>query len=98
MLANGERVDYKTEMSFDSFKRMISENEFIEIERAPWVSTPNGWSSRPPRASYLTKSIIYVNWDEEREKAIKERNEKLERQKDIKNKILSYKPNIRMKW
>lgn len=98
MLANGERVDYKTEISFDDFKRMISEKEFIEIEREPWVSIPNGWSSRPPRASYLTKSIIYVNWDEDREEIIKERNRKLERQRDIKTEILSYKPNFRIKW
>lgn len=99
MLANGDRLYYHTEMSFNDFKNMLSENEWITIERNTWESTgTRSWSSRPPKASYQTKSIVYVDWDEEWEKEIKEREEKLQKQMPIKLEIVSYKPNIRMKW
>jgi hypothetical protein len=98
MLANGDRVYYNTDMPFEDFKKMISENEWLEIEREPWVSIPNGWSRRPPKASYQTKSIVYVNWDQELEEARKEWARKLEQQRPIKDEILSYIPNWRIKW
>lgn len=98
MLANGDRVFYKTEMPFEEFKKYISENEWIEIERYPWVSIPNGWSSRPTKASYQTKNIIYVDWNEKSEKARQDREIKLEQQRAIKNEILNYIPNWRLKW
>ena len=44
-----------------------------EVHRYPWVSIPNGWSSRPTKASYQTKSIIYVDWNEKSEKARQDR-------------------------
>lgn len=99
MLANGDSVYYKTEMSFQDFKDMLAQQEWIEIERDTWESTGYGsWSARPPKASYQTKSIVYVNWDKEWNDYMKERESELEKQMAIKREILNYKPNFRLKW
>lgn len=98
MLANGDRVCYKTDMSFNEFKQYISKNEWITIEREPWVSIPNGWSSRPAKASYQTKSIVYVDWNKEWEDYCKEKDRQLEKQRELKEEVLKYKPNWRLKW
>ena len=99
MLANGDSVYYKTEMSFQDFKDMLTQQEWIEIERSTWESTGHGsWSARPPKASYQTKSIVYVNWDKERDDYIRERESELEKQMVIKREILDYKPNFKLKW
>ena len=91
MLANGDMIFYRTSMSFEKFKNMINENEWIEIERRPWVSNPSGgWSSRPPNALYQTKSIVYINWDEEQEKIDKRFEQRLEEQMPIKKEIVDY--------
>ena len=99
MLANGDRVYYKTSLSFEDFKKMLSENKWVTIERNTWESTGvGGWSSRPPKASYQTKSIVYVNWDEDWEKYRIEREGKLQAQMPIKLEIVGYEFNFRMKW
>jgi len=63
MLSNGDRVWYTSEMSFEDLKKYIINNDFIEIERYPWVYKGCIRESRPAKASYQTKSIVYVGWD-----------------------------------
>ena len=100
MLANGDRIFYKTSMSFEEFKNMISENEWIEIKRPPWTSNSSGgWSSRPSNALYQTKSIVYINWDKEQEEIDKKVEQSLVEQMPIKKEIVDYNhKNFRMWW
>lgn len=99
VLANNDRLACKTEMSFEDFKKYLSENSFIEIERSHPHQIGNTTYFRPGKAYYQTKSIVYINDETEFWEEAKQREDKIKsEQQPLIEKIKSYQFNKRMKF
>ena len=92
-------MTYKSELSFDEFKKYIAENDFIEIERKHNHTIGNTTYFRPKKASYQTKSIVYVNDETKWYKEVEECEARLKTlQEPLIAEISTYQYNGRMKW
>jgi len=97
-LSDGDTVEYITEMSLEEFKRYITDNDFIQIERSgrePYGI--GGWRRVPKFASYSTRSFVYIEEISDYEKLVEEQRIYMDRKKQIVEDILKYERNRKMR-
>ena len=97
-LSDGDEVSYISDLPLEDFKKYISSNDFLEIERSgkePYGM--GGWRRVPKLASYQTKSFVYIEEYQDYEKLVKEQKEYMDRKRSIVTDIFKYVPNNRMK-